>query len=250
MQCDEFEARFQSSLDARQLPELDQALAGHAQACAPCRELLAGWSCVDRGLAEDSLPEPTVDLTALVLRAMGRNENDRDSTGSAPTPGAGLPRGTIPLQFPRSRPRHARAGRWVLVAAAAAAVLAGATFWPRQRSEELVVPKVADAPHDRDSDPALGTLAREATSSYLDLARETRNSLDEALTVVAVVADRTALPDQNGVEAPEAARANALQAASWVRDVTDGLKPLARSTSGALDSLMLVIPQPPEDTRS
>jgi hypothetical protein len=69
MQCLEFESRLQSVLDARQAPQADAALGGHAAECAECRQLLAAMTAV----AEYAAAMPAVcpaGLTRQVLQQM------------------------------------------------------------------------------------------------------------------------------------------------------------------------------------
>jgi hypothetical protein len=67
MHCQEFEARINALLDARQSPEGDSLLNAHAASCAACLQLLAGQQTLFSGLAEAVIAPPDRDFARRVV---------------------------------------------------------------------------------------------------------------------------------------------------------------------------------------
>ncbi len=67
MQCDEFEARLQNLLDARQLPERDLSLQQHARQCPNCQIQLTSWARLLDGLELLDVPDVSADFARQVV---------------------------------------------------------------------------------------------------------------------------------------------------------------------------------------
>ena len=137
MQCHEFETRMQSVLDARQAPQADAQLAGHAAECGDCRQLLAAMLAVVEG-AELMPVRCSPSITDRVLAEM--------------TPRRA---GSVSARRKFVLPRRVPSLRWSLqLAAAAALVLALPLFSWLMQSRTASPQRLADAGSAHVADPA------------------------------------------------------------------------------------------------
>jgi len=67
MHCREFESRLNDILDDRGQPRADAQLAAHADACDPCRQLLAGQQVLFAGLKHRPLPPVSAGFAGRVV---------------------------------------------------------------------------------------------------------------------------------------------------------------------------------------
>lgn len=208
MNREAFESRVQEILDRRQSPSSDAELLRAAEDNPDLGRLLQAYDLF--GTLRRPRPAPSADLPQRVL-------NDVCQTPS-------LPERRLPAWFAP------------FVAVAATLLIATTISWqsnqPTGAAVAPVVPK-ADAtaqakPADR---PGLDRLSREAAANYRELAATTGRSLNSALSVMQAP--------------PRTANASSKPAPSqddWLRAVPGGLRPLSNSTSGAVSSLLRVVP--------
>jgi hypothetical protein len=230
MQCDEFEARLNELLDERLNPAADDQCAEHAQSCRSCRGRLHAYRAVLAGIACSPEAKET-DLAARVVAELA---------GPAVVRGGAF-----------------RASRLLplLPAATAALLLAASWHWLRSGgTERTAAPtgrpvRETARPAGREwrttgriveTEPTITDLARQATRNYRSLAHDTRRSVSTALEIVPGVGAVEA-----GIDDP-APRSSS----GWTSGLTEGLKPLARSTSGSLGALLRAVTVSGEDSHS
>lgn len=209
MKCERFESRLDELLDARLAPEEDAALCEHAGLCPSCRTTLAAH--VQLMQAVPQLPRPSVsgNLAARVLAELRSSAVASQETSRGYTP-------------------------WYALAVAAALLLAAWPLVAQWQSAGRVEVAETDAPApSADAAPAvpLDQLLRDATDKYAALARE---STDVEVAVAAPQPlERPVVPTTS-----EDPAVQALTTVSWVQEVSDGLRPIATSTTGALSFLL------------
>lgn len=149
MQCHEFETRMQSVLDARQAPQADAQLAGHAAECADCRHMLAAMLAVVEGA--EMLPAAcSSNMADRVLDEMNRWRA-----------------GSIGDRRKFALPRRVPSLRWSLqLAAAAALVLALPLFSWLTQSRTTSSQRLADAGSAHVADPAHVAQERPAPQDF------------------------------------------------------------------------------------
>ncbi len=208
MNREAFESRVQEILDRRQSPSSDAELMRAAEASPELGRLLQAYDLF--GSIRRPRPAPSADLTQRVLSEVRQ----------APTrPDRRLPAWFAPF-----------------VAVAATLLIATTISWQSSQPTGAAVAPIApkgDAtaqvrPTER---PGLDRLSREAAANYRELAATTGRSLNSALSVMQAP-PRTA----------DAASKPAPSQNDWLRAVPGGLRPLSNSTSGAVSSLLRVVP--------
>lgn len=218
MRCDEFENRLNAVLDARRNPADDRPLARHAEVCRHCRQLAAAMDLIGESLRWSQQEEPDPRITERVMAELATN-----------SPAAGRPWSV-----------------WAhITLAAAAALLAAIVLRPNERPlphrpvvaqtlPEAVAPTTKQlALLDSPPDVPVGELAREATSRYAALARNTHESLSDVWSLW----QPKVMPAAGSGE-PVAAADEPL-----LTEMASGLRPLAESTSGAMGFLLNLLPQ-------
>lgn len=208
MNREAFEARLQELLDQRRSPWDDDELSRAAEAEPELRQLLSAYQMF--GALRRPRPLPPADLAERVVsvwrEAPARVER-RAPAWLAPFVAVAatlLIATTISLLAERNGPPVTRPGT------ANTASVAG--------------PKPANG-------PGLNRLSRQAAANYRELAATTGRSLDSALSVVRPPARAAGADDQPTNNDDR-----------WLRGVPGGLRPLSNSTSGAVYSLMRVVP--------
>lgn len=215
MNREAFETRVQEILDRRQSPSSDAELLRAAEANPELGRLLHAYDLF--GAIRRPRPTPRPDLSERVLSDIRQASS--------------LPERRLPAWFAP------------FVAVAATLLIATTISWnanqPKNAAVAPVVPK-ADAtaqakPTDR---PGLDRLSREAAANYRELAATTGRSLNSALSVM-----------QPPLNPANAASKPAPSQDDWLRAVPGGLRPLSNSTSGAVSSLLRVVPGTDDDDR-
>lgn len=217
MRCDEFENRLNAVLDARRNPADDRRLARHAEVCRNCRQLAAAMDLIGESLRWSRHEESDPRITQRVLAELATS-----------SPAAGRPWSV-----------------WTHVTlAAAAALLAAIVLRPNEQPQPhrpVVAQTLPDAHApakeqlallDSSPDVPVGELAREATSRYASLARNTQESLADVWSL--------------WQPQPKAATSGAPAAPAGeplLTEMAAGLRPLAESTSGAMGFLLNLLPQ-------
>lgn len=223
MKCERFESRLDELLDARVAPEDDAALCEHAGLCPSCRTTLA--THVQLMQAVSQLPRPSVsdDLAARVLGELRRPVVASREAGRSYTP-------------------------WYALAVAAALLLAAwplVALWQSAGRVEVAQTDAPSAAVDASADDApampLDQLLRDASDKYAVLARE---STDVAAAAPQPL-ERPVVPTTS-----EDPAVQALTAVSWVQEVSDGLRPITTSTTGALSFLLQAFHTNEMQTRS
>lgn len=247
MHCDEFEIRWNDRLDLRSKPEDDPSMLAHARDCEKCRALLSAGELLFASLPPAPPAPPGDVLAAGVLAAM---QIERPRPASRPP-------------FRAAPARRSRALVWLALAAAVSLAcwpLLRSGFDPDEASQAPDLPPsgpavaVADSSTDVSApapDP-LAHLARDATDAYLGLARETGDRVSRALSVVpagelSLRVDSIGLTNVGFFYASAPAEAQgpaAERTVTWLDGVATSLRPLTRSTTGALNSLGRALPEP------
>ena len=228
MKCDAFETRLNDLLDARAPFANDAVLIEHAARCGECRAKLASYVDLFSGVQQLERPTCSGELAERVLAEL---------------------RGPATVSFAR----HRRWAPWYALAAAAALLLVA---WPlvdwKRSSPSTDVARVESV--DTATWPgalveanevgevvSLDELLRDASNKYAALASQTRDHV----TVPSVEAVPTRAPATSQDPAVQA-----LTTVSWMQGVSDGLKPLAESTSGAFSFLLQAFNTTETPTRS
>jgi len=243
MKCADFEARLNEVLDLRQSPVGDPALSAHAAACPACRAALHTWDQLVDGLVAIPVVAPPAWLRAGVLADV------------------------------RAAKRRQFGRRTSLALATAAALVLVAWPWLSVRNQGTAVRNPADPglasragdaiPNQSPVGVAKGSLASQASESYWDLARQTGISLTSALrivpgpgdlkgTPVALLLPGNPPPPSSAVTATDAVAEpdEAASGMSWSQAVAERWQPVASSTTGAVSSLLHVLPIAPDGKRS
>lgn len=207
MNREAFEARLQELLDRRRSPASDAELLRAAEADPELGRLLQAFELCSA--IRIPRPQPSADLAARVVDAcVGKSAVER------------------------------RLPPWIAPVVAVAATLLVAT------TVSLLSHRAGDAPMEAHSPTAaavaenrqpadrdLPRLGRQAAANYRELAATTGQSLTTALSVVQPAARAERNESTTGRSEDD-----------WLRRVPDGLRPLSSSTSGAVYSLMRVVP--------
>jgi hypothetical protein len=213
MRCDEFETRLNEALDARRNPADDRLLSRHAGACRDCRQLAAAMDVICETLRWSEQPEPDEALADRVLAQVAATTPVANKSWSV----------------------------WTHLTLAAAVALLVMIVLPDRQSREPQRPTVANTnlpqaeavariePPQPISAPPVGQLAREATSRYATLARSTSDSLSEVWSLWPSSVEFI----EDGSDSAE----------PLLAEMAAGLRPLADSTTGAMDFLFNLLPQ-------
>jgi hypothetical protein len=233
MRCAEFELRLNDVLDQRRWLDSDLALAEHARRCQPCASLAASYEAMIHGLEQAKIPEASCELSARVLAALAPTSSNSDRPD--------VVRGSFaasqaPLQSAGS---IVNLSHWRLPLAGfalAASVMVAVAIW---KSSALPAPAVKLGPsslaaHGHDS-PVKSAAAPDPAASgeatmpdpYRELAEETTQSLVTAMKLFPRVRGAAEEPTSDALADP---------ASAWVHGVSDGLKPVTRTTAGAVNS--------------
>lgn len=217
MNCQEFQHRLDALLDERAPLAADGPLAEHGAACAACARQLAAYERLTGALACLRTEAPD-DMAARVLR-----QYDEE---------------LVRPEVVRTRWRLARL--WIGGAVVAASIALLALHWslrtldiadPDPPGTARNVPEAPREVHARlPQQPALGTLAREATDRYRDLASEARGSFAAAIKLVPPLEETPATL----VESEEPA--------AIASQMADGLEPITSSGGDAIGFLSRVLP--------
>lgn len=280
MQCVEIEALIQETLDRRLPWDREPALAEHFQACSACRRLANSMQQAVIGLGQLASPSAPPDLAARVLREI-RLPADIEPARTAPL---------VPIHA-RARSWQWSASLWAVAASLLVMVAAPWNWFPDKsdvgpgvgpgvggpavaqgdRVTTDAVPPSADqdrpatdqdrpaadtasvaSENDAARDvlrepmaplPPITELARNAGEKYRSLAERTGESLAVVWPIVPVVSE-TADP----ADVAPAGGAPGV----WLAGMTEGLKPVTRSTTGSLNSFMQLLsvpPAPPEGAK-
>jgi hypothetical protein len=218
MQCREFEQRLNDVLDERGDPAADSGLLAHAEACKPCRTLLAGQRLLLSGLRSFPAPGLPRGFARQVLASA-----DLSAAASSP----------------RKASRALLAGGTLLASAAAAFLAVSLVWYARQRE-----PGIAAAPKLESAAPLKnGKLRRQAVAggtlalTHADRARGNWRQ-DEWL----VEAPR--LPDHLRESLDELADSlpESVQRYSEVERLAPGIRPLRLSFVLLWDTLFRALP--------
>lgn len=245
MRCAEFETRLNEVLDERLWLDSDPELVDHAQRCQPCRSLASSYEAIVTGLEQAKLPEASPALTARIVSALpaSATESARPDVirGSF---GAHLP------SLPSSDGKRRGAGwRRTLVglAAAAALLFAVSLRWNAAGpGERPAGPEPGSIAVRSDASPPGAKVAPapappSASDPYRALAAETSNSVSMAMRL---------FPGVSGMAGDAAGSSNDAQASGWVHGVSDGLRPVTRTTTSAVHSFFELLAGGDEGSRS
>ncbi len=233
MRCAEFELRLNDVLDQRLWLDSDLALAEHARHCQPCASLAASYEAMIHGLEQAKIPESSFELSARVLAALASTSSNSD--------GPDVLRGSFaasqaPLQLPGS---IVSLSHWRLPLAGfalAASVIVAVAIWkssaPEAPASKLGPSFIAARGHESPAHSAAApapAASIDATTPdpYRELAEETTQSLVTAMKLFPRVRGATEEPTSDALADP---------ASAWVHGVSDGLKPVTRTTAGAVNS--------------
>jgi len=215
MNREAFETRVQEILDRRQSPAKDAELLRAAEANPELGRLLQAYDLC--GTFRRPRPSPSVDLAQRVLT---------DIRQAPARPEQRLPAWFAPF-----------------IAVAATLLIATTISWQsHQATNAGVAPVAPQANATAQAKPAqrpgLDRLSRQAAANYRELAASTGRSLNSALSVM-----------QPSPKPEVAAAKPAPSQDDWLRSVPGGLRPLSNSTSGAVSSLLRVVPGADDDDR-
>lgn len=212
MRCDEFETRLNEALDARRNPADDRLLARHRDTCHTCRQLAVAMDVIGESLLWSERPEPNEALTDKVLAQVAATTRAADKTWSVWTH-LSLAVAVALLVMIVLPDRHSSAPQRPTVA--------NTSVQPAEALARIESPEPLAAP--------VGQLAREATFRYATLARSTSDSLSEVWSLWQPMAD--------------AMEADSDATGPLLAEMAAGLRPLADSTTGAMDFLFNLLPQ-------
>lgn len=223
MNCEQFESRLNLTLDAGLAPQADAELQQHAHQCAGCRELRDTYALLLGALTTLPAPQPVAGFADRVL--------ERFSLGSADS------HTELPLVAERlTAARHDAAADWKRRAAhwspwllALAAGLLIAVWGLRGSLSDREGPsQLANAPVEPST----------STTGPIDRSPPPASLREVALLVPGLVAtEPTASEDDDSGQRVGEANQDAV-ARDWTDDLSNGLRPLARSASGTLDLML------------
>ncbi len=211
--CESFEAQLNNVLDLRRLPQQSRDLQVHASECTRCHRLLEAYLVMLEGVTELGCCAPQLGFTERIVADV---ENDRWSS--------------------RSRAR-------AIGSLAAAAALLLAAFWglrsggPDRISVNQQTQLARGNPQQQQfpADPTTSDAAGERPRPTVGLFEDKSEELLVELLLFAGIVPRA------GVFDTETGRRTS-SAADWFTEMTEGLKPVSDSTSGALDHLVDAFP--------
>lgn len=208
MECETFEARLNEALDAALDPALDQQWSRHAEACPACRQLWRGYETLLAAAARLRSPLPNRAWTERVVEAVNQvlqHPADLPQPAVSYATGAGT----------------TRTRSWSQTAAWLAALAAGllVAVWGLTRTSQAPVELAESRPA-----PATGA----------DPSAAPRSQPPTSLREVALLVPGLAA----SIESDAQPTATEAAGRDWTADLSNGLKPLAHSTSGALDLML------------
>ncbi|MEX2121517.1 MAG: hypothetical protein WD847_18150 [Pirellulales bacterium] len=228
MQCDEFEPRLNEVLDAGRRPQSDPALAEHQAHCPDCRRLAASYQAMLAVFAQANVPQASGNLAGQVLLKL-RAE-----------PAA--PRRRRLIFSRRALPRLAAAALAAAVIAAVATPLFQTPDRPPDKPpvEQIVETHPPPPPAAETAPPPrrIQNLAEAAHDRYQGLARETGQSFSVAMQIIPGVGGPSTHSALDSPQPPDA---------GWTSGVANGLKPVTRSTAGALHALFKAVALPEDE---
>lgn len=216
MNREAFESRIQELLDRRQSPAGDPELLRAAEAAPELRRLLNAYQMF--GSLRRPRPLPPANLAERVLSEMRAK----------------------PARVERRTPA------WLAPFVAVAATLLIATtisiFADKHAAPTAgpAAPRTANVADPKPSaSPRWNRLSQQAAANYRELAATTGQSLNSALSIVRPPAPVTTAEKETPANVDD----------RWLRGVPGGLRPLSDSTSGAVYSLMRVVPSGDDSDR-
>lgn len=227
MQCDEFEPRLNEVLDARRRPQSDPALAEHQAHCPDCRRLAASYQAMLAVFAQANVPQASGKLAGQVLLKL-RAE-----------PAA--PRHRRLSLSRRALPRLAAAALAAAVIAAVATPLFQTSDRPPAAPPTEQIAETHPPPPEAETAPPprrIQNLAEAAHDRYQGLARETGQSFSVAMQIIPGVGGPSTHSALDSPQPPDA---------GWTSGVANGLKPVTRSTAGALQTLFKAVALPEDE---
>ncbi len=243
MRCAEFESRLNEVLDERLGLDSDPELVDHAQRCQPCRSLASSYEAIVTGLEQAKLPEASPALTARIVSAL--------PASAAESARPDVIRGSFGARRPSlpSSDGKRRGSGWrrtlVGLAAAAALLVAVSLRWnAADRGQRPAGPEPGSIAVRSDASPQGAEVAPappSASDPYRALAAETSNSVSTAMRL---------FPGVSGTAEDAAGNSNDAQASGWVHGVSDGLRPVTRTTTSAVHSFFELLAGGDEGSRS
>lgn len=229
MNCEQFESRLNLTLDAGLAPQADTELQQHAQLCAGCRELRDTYALMLGALTTLPAPQPAPGFADRVLECFSlESANGQTELHSFAKLPSAATRSTAasPDAAADWTQRAARWSPWLL--ALAAGLLIAVWGLRGSLSDREGSSQLANAPVE----PAAGP------TGPVDRSPPPASLREVALLVPGLsAAEPTANEDLDSGQAVSEANQVAL-ARDWTGDLSNGLKPLARSASGTLDLML------------
>lgn len=220
MNCDAFELQLNNVFDSGLAPEADAELADHARQCAGCRELQQTYVQMLSALSALPTPQPAAGFAARVVAAC--------KVQPAATAAAAAPRSD---GFSGLAAQLRLATPWAMALAAGLLIVVWGFRAPPPSGGSAGGPDLATA----QVEPSAAVVAA------VDRSPPPPASLREVALLVPGLSLPEPSPAEQDLASADESSLSAHDSANrrdWTQDLSSGLKPLARSTSGALDLIL------------
>jgi hypothetical protein len=228
MHCEDFEARVNEVLDARQPLSSASDLSEHIRQCAPCRSLARAYEAMLVGFEQSEVPPEPASLTPRVLSQLG-------------WPDRSIPGRSIAAQPAPSTRSHVLAfpirGA---IAVAAAAVLLAAIGLPLLFNRGVNLAKDDQSAGDhltgQEHAPRIAKTDQPSPAVQSIPSDQRPQHRRRGIAAVARTPLATAFVIPSQLKADDLI--DALPAAGWAHDVADGLEPVTKPTVGAINGFL------------
>jgi len=224
MQCAEFESRINQLLDEREPPRADARVADHARECVACADVLASYQQV-LDIIQDSAPlEMDADPTPLIIAQVQLAARRRRRLWTTLVPlavAASLLIALVPLIKMRLDQRD----------------VAVVNLQTPEPVTPVVSPREVDPAGAGSQQPPLPADDRQG----VDIVRMAIE-VNEALAGLTDRLSKTPTDDPSPQPALGVAPDGAPEGRKWIRNINDGLKPLADTMAAALSAMGRTLP--------